>query len=180
MHLSCCCKGWWLDDGWRVHDQEIDILTKFENSHYWATRNPLMPPKYWRSVVGLRQMGVGLCDNSHINVSLLTFEVKSPGEAKTIRPLSISTFCHKYTNIKFINSDDIYIWVSFLRTGKIVKMWPFFWSFTVTKPLFFVKIFQLFWSNYFSYSLKIFCFAPEIFFGILPWSSFYHTCQFLI
>ena len=149
MHLSCCCKGWWLDDGWRVHDQEIDILTKFENSHYWATRNPLMPPKYWRSVVGLRQMGVGLCDNSHINVSLLTFEVKSPGEAKTIRPLSISTFCHKYTNIKFINSDDIYIWVSFLRTGKIVKMWPlFFWSFTVTKPLFFVKIFQLFWSNY--------------------------------
>ena len=48
-------------------------------------------------------------------------------------------------------STPLCIWVSFCRTGKMSKTWPFFWknwSVTVTKLLDFFKFYQFFWRYY--------------------------------
>ena len=47
------------------------------------------------------------------------------------------------------------IWVNFLRTGKMVKMWLFFWTSAVTKRFDFFNFSQLFWRDFAWGILKI-------------------------
>ena len=56
-------------------------------------------------------------------------------------------------------------WVRFARWGKISKMWHLFilWSFNVTKWFDFFNFFQLFWRDFFRWSLKIPFFILAIF-----------------
>ena len=75
--------------------------------------------------------------------------------------------CEEKKSWLFCILGPVCIWVSFPRTGKIVKMWPFFlffWSFAVTKRLFFVKIFNCSGPIMSLALWNYFCFATQNFF----------------
>ena len=68
---------------------------------------------------------------------------------------------HTALSMNLLFMDHPIIRVKFPRTGKMVKMWHFFyifWSSAVTKQFDFFNFFQLFWINFARWILKMFSF----------------------